>query len=479
MTTLKEFSISLDRSDIVQYLAENLIGSDLTIDGPDGSKPLVYADYVASGRSLKVIEDFVMQWVLPFYSNTHTQASFCGSYSTRLRESARSEIARLTGANENCSVIFTGSGATAGINRIVGLLDIVKLVDSGQNVRILIGPYEHHSNLLPWRESGAEVVEIMEGPDGGPDLIELEKQLVASQDFDLIIGSFSAASNVTGILSPVNEITALLKRYGAISVWDYAGGAPYLRMDMGQGDLAKDAIVYSSHKFPGGPGASGVLVLRDSIVKRDTPTLPGGGTVSFVSPWSHAYSSSIVAREEAGTPNVVGDIRAALVLLVQEAIGLDAIRKRDTDVRERALNVWRNNPRIELLGKYDSPALPIFAFRIRGKDGSLVHHQMFTRMLSDFYGIQARGGCACAGTYAHRLLGIDRDASGEVMAHLDEGMELEKPGWIRLNFSYLMDDKKVDYVIHALDELAFDCEKVKEAYVADPATARFSYKVPV
>lgn len=479
MAPFETFTNSLKRSDLVSHLGASVIGSDARIDGPNGSVPLVYADYVASGRALRPVEEFVMQHVLPYYANSHTDASFCGSYSTRLREAARTEIARLTGAGPGCSVIFNGSGATAGINRIVGLLEIAQHLREGRRVRVLVGPYEHHSNLLPWRESGAEIIEIGEASDGGPDLVELERSLIDAADSDLLIGSFSAASNVTGILCPVDEITALLKRHGAVSVWDYAGGAPYLPMQMGEGDHAKDAIVYSSHKFPGGPGASGVLVLRDSIARRAKPTLPGGGTVSFVSPWKHAYSCNVVAREEAGTPNVVGDIRAALVLLVQEAVGLDFIRRRDRDVRAKALAVWDKNPRLELLGNHDAEALPIFAFRVRDAAGGLVHHQMFTRMLSDLYGIQARGGCACAGSYAHRLLGIDKTASDALMARLEQGAELEKPGWVRLNFSYLMDDDKVNYIIEAVDALAYSCYTHKENYAVDPATARFSSRSDV
>lgn len=479
MTPLESFTASLQRSDIVSFLDANVIGSDARIDGPNGSVPLVYADYVASGRALRPVEDFVMQHVLPYYANSHTEASFCGSYSTRLREAARGEIARLTGAGQGCSVIFSGSGATAGINRIIGLLRIAQHLREGRRVRVLVGPYEHHSNLLPWRESGAEIIEIDEAASGGPHLADLERRLIDAANCDLVIGSFSAASNVTGILCPVHEITALLKRHGAISVWDYAGGAPYLPMQMGEGDNAKDAIVYSSHKFPGGPGASGVLVLRNSIAQGAKPTLPGGGTVSFVSPWTHAYSCNVVAREEAGTPNVVGDIRAALVLLVQEAIGLDFIRRRDRAIRAKALAVWRKNPRLELLGNYDADALPVFAFRVRDAAGGLVHHQMFTRMLSDQYGVQARGGCACAGSYAHRLLGIDQAASEALMERLGRGDELEKPGWVRLNFSYLIDDNKVDYIIKAVDALACACGTYRADYTVDPATARFSARSKV
>jgi len=475
MPPLDDFALSLKRPDLPQWLRAGLIGENATIDGPFGPKPLVYADYVASGRALAQVEDFVRDRVLPYYANSHTQASFCGAYATRLREEARAEIARMTGAGEGMSVVFTGSGSTAGINRIVGLLDIPATLAAGSRVVVLVGPYEHHSNLLPWRETGAEVVEIPEAAEGGPDMAALERALEAAEGAALVVGSFSAASNVTGIVTDTDAVTRLLKRHGALAVWDFAGGAPYVRMRMEQGtDAEKDAIVFSPHKFPGGPAASGVMVLRDAIARRRTPTLPGGGTVSFVSPWGHRYSESLAHREEGGTPNVIGDIRVALVMLVKEALGQDWLDARQTALRARAEAVWRHNPRIEMLGLQRPDALPIFSFRVRDGAGGLVHHQFFTRLLSDLHGIQARGGCACAGSYAHRLLGLDEAASDAMFVALERGEEMSKPGWVRLNLSALMTDEKADMIIRAVDNLAREAPDYRSRYECDPSTARFA-----
>jgi len=473
MTPLQTFARSLKRDDIIRYLGESVIGDGVEVPGPLGAHKLIYADYVASGRALTPIEDFIRDSVLPYYANSHTEASFCGAFCTKLREEARQEISRITHAGTDCSTIFTGSGATAGLNRLVGLLMIPELVRSGRKVVVLVGPYEHHSNILPWRESGADVIEIAEAAAGGPDLKLLSETLSSMEDDTFVIGSFSAASNVTGILTDTDAVTRILKHHNAVAIWDFAGGAPYLPVDMGSEDCAKDAIVYSSHKFPGGPGASGILIVRNQSITCEKPTAPGGGTVSFVSPWSHTYSCNPSTREEAGTPNVVGDIRAALVMLVKEAIGQDYISQRDAENRNRAKAVWAQNPQIELLGNEVAAALPIFAFRIRDANGELLHHQLFTRMLSDHFGIQARGGCACAGPYAHRLLGIGRAESEALFGRLNEGAELEKPGWVRLNFSYLMTDQKVDFIINAVDELARNCCELAAGYVANPKTARF------
>ena len=467
--TLSRFRAELCSTTQHSDLRDGLIGENVLIPGLNGDVPLVYADYVASGRALRQVEDFVAHHVLPFYANSHTEASYCGSYMTGLRREARVEIAHIVGAAENDAVIFTGSGATAGLNRLVNLLGVE---DAAQPV-VLIGPYEHHSNILPWRESKARVVEIPEAKGGGIDLDVLEEALATHADADLVIGSFSAASNVTGIITDPDPVTRMLKAHGAMAVWDYAGGGPYLPMDMGPEDARKDAIVVSPHKFPGGPGASGVLIVNELAVQRRCPSWPGGGTVSFVSPWRHDYSDDLSVREEAGTPNVIGDIRAALAFIVKDVVGTDEIARREERFNQMALDGWKDKPNLTLLGVEAAHRLPIFSFLIRDNAGQHVHQQLFTRMLSDVYGIQARGGCACAGPYAHRLLGIERAASDELHAALSAGEEMKKPGWVRLNFSYLMSDETVQFIIDSVNDLSRRTEEFAPYYNADPATARF------
>ncbi|GGA26203.1 aminotransferase class V-fold PLP-dependent enzyme [Neptunicoccus cionae] len=470
--SLSTFRDALKSDDLVAQLRDSVIGDGMKIPGLFGNVSLVYADYVASGRALGPVEDYIREHVLPYYANSHTEASYCGAYMTRLRAEARAEIARLTHADD-CSVVFTGAGATAGLNRLVSLFG----VNTAQKAVVFVGPYEHHSNLLPWRESNAEIVEIPETAQGGPDLAVLEAELLSRSDADVKIGSFSAASNVTGIVTDPVGTTRLLKAHGALSVWDYAGGGPYLPIDMNAApDCLIDAVVVSTHKFPGGPGGSGVLIVRDTTVVRDTPTWPGGGTVTFVSPWDHAYSSSISAREEAGTPNVIGDIRAALAFMVKDAIGQDFITQREAELNRMAFDGWRDNPQLSLLAADQEDRLPIFSFLVRRADSTPFHHQLFTRMLSDVYGIQTRGGCACAGPYAHRLLNIAQAESEGLFNDLRAGKEMRKPGWVRLNFSYLMDDAQVRYVLDSVNELTARLEELEKHYTVDPSTARFSIK---
>ncbi len=475
-TALDRFKQSLGEPDLIARLRAGLIGEGITITGPFGDREMIYADYVASGRALRQVEEFVLEEVLPVYANSHTEASFCGSMMTRMREAARGEIARVCGAGDDYATVFCGSGATAGLNRLVHLLGVSGAAARGETPLVVIGPYEHHSDILPWRESGAEVIEIGEAARGGPDLAELEAVLKEAGEGRLIVGAFSMMSNVTGIVTDDEAVTCLLKRYGALSVWDCAGSGPYLPVDMKAGTpVQKDAVVVSPHKFIGGPGASGVMIVRKDAVRLDTPVFPGGGTVRFVSPWSHDYTSNIAAREEAGTPNVVGDIRSALVFLVKEAIGQVEMDERNAAWRREALSVWKDNPAIEILGNPEADqVLPVFSFRVRDLErGGYIHQQLVTRMLSDLYGIQARGGCACAGPYAHRLLGIDEEASNALRAGILSGEELRKPGWTRLNFSVLMTSEKADRIVAAVDDLARNPYPAADHYACDEKTARF------
>jgi selenocysteine lyase/cysteine desulfurase len=467
------FRAAIGAPDPVPALRAGLIGEGCVIPGPFGDRPLTYADYTASGRALRQVEDFVATHVLPYYANSHTEASYCGERMTLMRRAARAAIAACCGATADHAVIFCGSGATAGINRLVPLLG------AGPGARVIVGPYEHHSNLLPWRESGAEVIELDEDPAGGPDRAHLAAALAGAAPGGRVICAFSAASNVTGTLTDIAGVTRQVKAAGARIVWDYAGGGPYLAIRMNPApDAAIDAVVVSPHKFVGGPGASGVLILRRDAAVTRRPSWPGGGTVQFVSPEAHDYSPHLEAREEAGTPNVIGDLRAALAFIVKDAIGTDRIAARNRALVARALAAWQGEPRLDLLGPVGRDRLPIFAFRIRDGRGGFVHHQLVTRMLSDHFGIQARGGCACAGPYVHRLLGIGPDASARLRVAIIAGQEVEKPGFVRLNLSPLMADEKVAMILSSVLDLAQTAPGLARHYRCDAARAIFTPVCP-
>jgi selenocysteine lyase/cysteine desulfurase len=306
---------------------------------------------------------------------------------------------------------------------------------------------------------------------GGIDLAELETALVCLANRPLRIGSFSAASNVTGILADTDRVAALLHRHRALSLWDYTAAAPYVPIRMGEsapgrGDH-KDAVFFSLHKFVGGPQTPGVLAVRRELVGDGVPTVPGGGTIAFVSPAGHIYLDDPVAREEGGTPAIVESIRAGLVVGLKQAVGTDLIQEREERFRRRALDRWRRNPRIELLGNQRARRLPIVSFRVRHGAGQL-HHNFVVAVLNDLFGIQARGGCSCAGPYGHRLLAIDAHRSQALAEQARRGYLGVKPGWARVSFNYFISDTVCDYLIEAVDLVATHGHRLLGDYRFDP-----------
>ena len=292
---------------------------------------------------------------------------------------------------------------------------------------VFIGPFEHHSNELPWRESAADVVTISEETDGRPDLNHLEHELRRHADRPLKIGSFSAASNVTGIIADVDGTSRLLHDHGALACFDYAAAGPYLPVDM----AGKDAVFLSPHKFVGGPGTPGVLVAKRALLHNRVPSVPGGGTVLFVSSSGHVYHPDPVIREEGGTPAIVESIRAGLVCALKEQVGVQEIQRREQDFARRALASWRRNPNIEILGSTPTGRLPIISFGLRHPP-RLLHGNFVVALLSDLFGIQARSGCFCAGPYLHRRYAIDDDWSERMHAQCSVGQLGAKLSFSRL-----------------------------------------------
>jgi selenocysteine lyase/cysteine desulfurase len=408
---------------LLRTIRDAIIGDDRVIDGPFGPRRVTYADYTASGRSLAFLEDFIRAEVMPLYANTHTETSGTGRQTTRFREDARRLILRAVGGDpEHDCVIFTGSGATGAVNKLVEVLNLRLPADldahyglsahipAEQRPVVFIGPYEHHSNELPWRESIADVVTIDEDHDGRIDLGHLEAELRRYADRPLRIGSFSAASNVTGIVSDTVAVAALLRAHGALSFWDYAAAAPYVRIDMNPDGAPKDAIFLSPHKFIGGPGTPGLLIAKRALFRNRVPTQPGGGTVSYVNPTEHRYVDDPTHREEGGTPAIIESIRAGLVFQLKEAVGPARIEALESAFLTRAVAAFAAHPALHVLGNPHARRLSIVSFLLRYVDPQApdremyLHHNFVVALLNDLFGVQARGGCSCAGPYGHRLL---------------------------------------------------------------------------
>lgn len=464
---------------LVSRIRQSVIGRNDLLEGPFGLRPVIYADYTASGRSLGFIEDFIDDVVRPLYANTHTESSGTGRQTTQWREEARALVGAGVGAGDEHAVVFCGSGATHAIAKIIGVLGLripsalddrhhlSDTIAAGDRPVVFVGPYEHHSNELPWRESIAEVVQIREDADGHVDLTHLEAELVRHQDRPQLIGSFSAASNVTGIITDTAAVSTLLHRHGALAFWDFAAAAPYVDIDVGSatdGNLAYfDAVFISPHKFIGGPGTPGVLVARRELFTNRVPVVPGGGTVTYVNETEHDYDPNIEHREEGGTPAIIESIRAGLVFQLKSAVGVDTIIRREEELVARAIESWAANPDIEVLGSHDAERLSIMSFVIHHRGpGALavpaprryLHHNYVVALLNDLFGIQSRGGCSCAGPYGHRLLGIDLDQSHDFQREINRGCEGIKPGWVRLNFNYFIADDTFQYLVDAVHLVA-------------------------
>jgi selenocysteine lyase/cysteine desulfurase len=458
---------------LIERVRAEAIGDDVMLDGPFGPRRTVYADAAASGRSLRSIEDIVREQVLPTYANTHTEASATGRRTSALREQARRIIHGAVGGGEQDAVIFCGSGATGAIDKLIRLLAMRRR----ERPVVFVGPYEHHSNELPWRESIAHVVTIREHVDGGVDLDHLEHELERHGTRPLMIGSFSAASNVTGILTDVDAVSALLHRHGARACWDYAAAGPYLPIDMNPGRALahKDAVFLSPHKFPGGPGTPGVLVVKRALLRTAVPTVPGGGTILFVSPTAQSYHPDPELREEGGTPAIVESIRAGLAFALKDAVGAEEIRRREHDLARRALRSLAANPRIEILGNRDAERLAIVSFGLRHERG-LLHANFVVAVLSDLFGIQARSGCFCAGPYIHRAYPIDDHWSQRMHAQATSGHLGAKLAFTRLSFPYHVSEAEFAYVLAAVHLLADDGFKLLPLYRFDPTSGLWQHR---
>lgn len=488
-----------------EALRGQTVGIDAIIRTPFGERPLVYADFTASGRQLAFVEDYLRD-LAALYANAHTEDSTTGRTATHLLHDAEAAIKRCVNAGITGKVVCVGNGSTGAIHKLQEILGIAippatldalsnRLADVmgddgarslGARLRergpvVFVGPFEHHSNEVTWREGLCTVVEVELNESGQLCLDDLEAKLSdPAWEGRQKIGSFSAGSNVTGVLAPVHEIARTLHQHGAVALFDYAAAGPYVEIDMTPEDDPEarlDAVFLSPHKFLGGPGSAGVLVFCETLYPSHLgPTVGGGGTVAYVTGSTHDYLDDIEARETAGTPGFFQVLRAALAMEVKRSIGVENIHAREHGFVSRAMDAWRDHEGIEILGP-DNPdvRLGIVSFNVTSEDKPL-HPRFVTVLLDDLFGIQSRAGCSCAGPYGHRLLGLLRDSSDRIRECALHGIHGVKPGWARVGFHYTMDDVEADYLIEAVCLVADMGARFLPLYSFDVASGAWTFR---
>jgi selenocysteine lyase/cysteine desulfurase len=490
------------------FLRSQIVGIDSAFDTPFGRRLMVYCDYTASGRCLVFVERY-LQSLQRIYANTHTEDDLTGRSMSRLLHAAERTIKESVNAGPMGRIVACGTGATGAIDKlqqIVGValapatrkavgdlmrnyfgdaqVEAFRQYQQAHQPVVFVGPYEHHSNEVTWRQGLATVVEVNLAADGSVDVVHLES-LLKDPEYQgrLRIGAFSAASNVTGMRSPVREIARLLHAHGAYACFDYAASAPYVEIDMnpvpqGDGDASMDAVFISPHKFLGGPGSSGVLVFNERLYARDLPpSVGGGGTVDYVSPIDQDFIKDVEEREKAGTPGVLQTLKAALALDLKRRIGVGRIEAREHQLLQQAMARWAPNDRIEILGNPDvSRRIGIVSFNLRDARGRYLHPKFVTVLLNDLFGIQSRAGCSCAGPYGHRLLGIDQPTSELYRDWVRKGFQGIKPGWCRVGFHYAMDDAEAAFIIEAVEFVAGQGHRFLPLYAFDPGTGLWSHR---
>ena len=458
---------------------KNIVGIDARFESPYGEQPLVYADWVASGRLYGPIEDKIKNDFGPFMANTHTETSETGTRMTFAYHHAQELIKKHCHAGPSDVIITADSGMTRVLNklqRILGLkaggcLSECHGLGELERPVVFISHMEHHSNHTSWLETICDVEVLPPNNDLLIDLDQLRDRLKKYKDRRFKIGSFTAASNVTGIEPPFHQLAKIMHEAGGLCFVDFAMAAPYVDIHMHPEDpLEKlDAIFFSPHKFLGGPGSSGVLIFDSFLYNREAPDVPGGGTVAWTNPWGeYRYIDDIEVREDGGTPGILQGIRAALAIELKEKMGVPNIRKREEELLEIAFTELKDMAGLNILADNVENRLGCISFYIKD-----MHYNLVVKLLSDRYGIQVRGGCACAGTYGHYLLHVSYEQSKSITDLIDLGDLSSKPGWIRLSLHPTMTDNELLYIMNALREIIKNRDTWEKDYTYSSRTNEF------
>jgi len=483
----------------------NTIGHQQTFESPFGKKEILYADWAASGRAYRPIEEYMQTAILPFVANTHTETTVTGTLMSKAYEEAKFIIKEHVRANTEDVLVFCGSGTTAAVNklqRILGLRIPERLRDYVQKAElanpgtahagvvcedvcahlqldedsrpvVFVTHMEHHSNQVSWLETIATVEIIKAGENGNVDLVHFRSLLEQFAHRKNKIAAITACSNVTGIETPYYEIAKLVHEYGGLCFVDFGCSAPYIQIDMHAGKgMDLDAIFFSPHKFLGGPGTPGVLVFNKKIYTNSIPDQPGGGTLVYSNPWKeHEYTTDIEHREDGGTPPILQAIKAAMCVRLKEEMGIENIRNREEEIVRIIFDRFSTIKNIEVLEGGIKNRLGVISFIVHD-----ANHNLVVKLLNDRFGIQTRGGCSCAGTYGHLLLQVDEATSHEIWSSIRAGDLSRKPGWIRLSIHPTMSNTEIDFIMEAIELTAAYFPLWMKDYDYDPASNEYTFR---
>ncbi|PWH82534.1 selenocysteine lyase [Algibacter marinivivus] len=461
---------------------DNIVGVDEYFDSPYGRKKIIYADWTASGRLYRPIEEKILNEIGPFVANTHTETSITGSAMTHAYHDARNIIKKHVNASEDDVLLTVGTGMTGAINkfqRILGLklcenLKENTIVPDEKRPIIFVSHMEHHSNQTSWLETIANVKVIPSNDEGLPCINKLKVLLEEYQDTPIKIAAITGCSNVTGIRTNYHEVARVMHQNNGLCFVDFACSAPYVAIDMHPQHQEEylDAITFSPHKFLGGPGASGVLIFNKKLYKNLVPDNPGGGTVSYTNPWGdHDYIDDIETREDGGTPGFLQAIKIALSIQLKEEMGIQNILDREHELNKVVFEKLSSVENLTILAPKHQDRLGVFSFYIED-----VHYNLIVKLLNDKFGIQTRGGCSCAGTYGHYLLHVDQLTSKAIEEKILEGCLMERPGWIRMSIHPTMTNKEIEFICDAIKEVSENCKAWANDYEYNVIKNEFVHK---
>jgi len=443
-----------------EQFRNNIVGVDEYFDSPFGRKKIIYADWTASGRLYKPIEDKLLNEIGPYVANTHTETSITGSTMTLAYHEARHIIKNHVNASNDDVLITVGTGMTGAINkfqRILGLKLCENLKDNTdvpeeKRPIIFVSHMEHHSNQTSWLETIARVEVIPSNEAGFPCAIKLEELIEKHKNCPIKIAAITGCSNVTGIRTNYHEIARIMHQNNGLCFVDFACSAPYVNINMHPEHIDEylDAITFSPHKFLGGPGSSGVLIFNKKLYKNLVPDNPGGGTVSYTNPWGdHDYIDDIETREDGGTPGFLQAIRIALSIQLKEKMGVQNILDREHEINELVFDNLSKINNLKILAPEHKDRLGVFSFYVDD-----AHYNLIVKLLNDKFGVQTRGGCSCAGTYGHYLLHVDQLTSKAIEEKILEGCLMERPGWIRMSIHPTMSNDDIEFICSAIKEVS-------------------------